>query len=140
MLSQALIKTLLESSLPLRLALLDADPNGVGDHFRPGATLGTHYESLAHVKLPFAGRVAKPFEWVAAGHAWLPCNPLAIVEHAAERKWPMSGALVTYAIDGQRVGRYCASITLPTLGALVRSFGDDPHTAAVALLREVVGG
>ena len=127
-----LIALLLAEKLPVRVALFDADRPAPGWYVF--AVTGGYHATLQQVASD-----AMPGS-IKAGAAWLPCNPLAIVEHAAERKWPMSGALVTYAIDGQRAGRYCASITLPTLGALVRSFGSCPHTAAVALLREVVGG
>jgi hypothetical protein len=129
---QALIKTLLESPLPVRLALLDADSTGAGWLVPVGAfEAGNCYVAM---------RVT-PYErgQVRDGAAWLPCNPLAIVEHAARLA---SGA------SEESSRRYGLEYDTGDYTAWEGSLGEHgwknvqdkcPHTAAVALLREVVG-
>ena len=124
-----LIAILLKSSLPVRLALLNADPTGAGwyvnkwgrDVFR---TAGESIESVTDAVADGTG-------------AWLPCSPLAIVEHAR-------------GMFGETAFLRVARVGGKWRMALMRDDGGDnfvskkgehecPHTAAVALLREVVG-
>lgn len=129
---QTLIKTLLESSLPLRLALLDADPTG---WIVRSLSLNTaHTLTALDTDAQTLVRVA-----VKLGAAFLPCNPLAIVEHAARLA---SGA------SEESSRRYGLEYDTGDYTAWEGSLGEHgwknvqdkcPHTAAVALLREVVG-
>lgn len=128
-----LIAQVLALPLPVRLALLDADPNGAGWIMR---SLGldtapslTTLDANARNKMV---RVA-----ISLGAAWLPCNPLAIVEHVA-RLLRGEGSL-RCGIDHD-AGDYIAWVGSLVGADLKSTDGPCPHTAAVALLREVVGG
>ena len=128
-----LIAQVLALSLPVRRALLDADQNGPGWYvnnpeeavFPCQAKYGT--ERLRHYVNEF-------------GDAWLPCNPLAIVEHAARLRFGPSGWFANLSSDDGRAGQYRASIVRHSGENDRAADGECPHTAAIALLREVVGG
>ena len=71
-----LIALLLAAPLDVRLALLDADPKGagwfVGEY---GASVYANPTCYCHLD---------SFKWLKEGRAaWLPCNPLAVIEVAA---------------------------------------------------------
>ena len=68
---------------------------------------------------------------VRDGAAWLPCNPLEIVEHAAR----LAGGGAYIEINHR--GSLWLFDLIDSPHATVH---ECPHTAAVALLREVVGG
>ena len=122
----------LSQSLPVRLALLDAGINVLG-----WPVSGTYRTAGNPIVLEPAG--AKKFreDVDRFGSAWLPCNPLAIVEHA-RALFGDTAFLRVSRVDGQwRM-------------TLMRDDGGDdftskaarhecPHTATIALLREVVG-
>lgn len=134
--NQALIKTLLESSLPLRLALLDADPTG---WIVRSLSLNTvHTLTALDTDAQTLVRVA-----VKLGAAFLPCNPLAIVRHAVRlastnplfryrpRTWDMDNGRVAACIHiVNQDGKEIAGIGVD---------GANDYECAVALLREVVG-
>lgn len=131
---QALVKTLLESPLPLRLALLEADPAGAGwfinkwgrDVFR---TAGESIESVTDAVADGTG-------------AWLPCSPLAIVEHARD----LYGFTARVRVDQPDYGGWRCSLVVPAevrrripKAKTLTARHACPHTAAVALLRKVIG-
>lgn len=65
---------LLTLPISVRLALLDADPLSPGEY--------VSYESHFIHTFPPPERVRK--DVIEKGAAWLPCNPLSIVKHAAK--------------------------------------------------------
>ena len=128
MLSQALIKTLLESSLPLRLALLDAEPTGDGRLVWPNGYIS---KPLERAELDTAALR----DQIANGYAWLPCNPLAIVRHAiAINRTRLVEADSPDKVPNQRrVSEFAReALRLDTTN-------EESFFNAVALLREVVG-
>lgn len=135
----ALIAYVLQLPLNVRLALLDADPKGAGCLIPAGATEpGNGYLVMSPT----------PYERsrVTYGAAWLPCNPLAIAEHAGTFRQPEGTSNVRAGVANDGLdGKYAAWVIYydPT-GAKIgdRDSGacDDPHTAAVRLLAEVVNG
>ena len=137
-----LIALVLAQSLPVRLALLDADPTG------PGWAID-RYGYGAHVHETPLGLLegdTTPYERIERGAAWLPCNPLAIAEHAGTFQLPEGTSNVRAGVANDGLdGKYAAWVIYydPT-GAKIsdRDSGahDDAHTAAVRLLAEVVGG
>lgn len=125
-----LIAKVLSQSLPVRLSLLDADPNGMGCLVPVGASEPYHCYVVMRVT-PYERKRAQD------GAAWLPANPLAIVEHA-ERLHPSGWLTVAHHAD---VG-WRFDIMVSRNGEAVSVCSGDskcPHTAAIALLREVVG-
>jgi len=132
--SPALIAYVLSLPLPVRLALLDADSTG------PGWAID-RYGYGAHVHKDACGLLqgeTTPSERLERGAAWLPCNPLAIAEHAARLER-----------DGLTVHFVSASWGVEASLTKVAHYGRDtllvvqdkcPHTAAVRLLAEVLRG
>lgn len=123
-----LIARLLQQPLPVRLALLDAEPNGIGC-FVPvvASEPGNCYVAM---------RVT-PYERkrVQDGAAWLPCNPLAIVRHAIamDRKRLFETSVMDKVPDQLRV----RELVREALSIEVTS--EENYMRAIALLREVVG-
>jgi hypothetical protein len=132
-----LIALLLGSSLPMRLALLDADPTGAGWY------VGRHRDS-SHGYASLQVRASDAMGGtVGAGGAWLPANPLAIVEHAARLKGGGCTVVIRH-VGSDWVFSLMPADTYddpwgPVPWMLARSQDKCPHTATVALLREVVG-
>lgn len=132
-----LIALLLSSTLPVRLALLDADPNAPGWYVR---TLGVTIIGSTHAHPYDPGELRRHV--TEHGVAWLPCNPLAIVEHARA----LYGYTARVRVDQPDYGEWRFSLVVPAaVRRQIRSaktktkMNQCPHTAAVALLREVVG-
>lgn len=71
-----LITTVLALPLPVRLALLDADPTGAGWLIPPDAETVANCYVVGYVSQHEHRRVRD-------GAAWLPSNPLAVIEVAA---------------------------------------------------------
>jgi len=127
-----LIALVLSLPLPVRLALLDADPNAPGWYINSvESSVFVHREQYGPARLL---HYVKDF-----GDAWLPCNPLAIVEHAARLRFGPSGWFANLSSDDGRAGQYRASIVRHSGENDRAADGECPHTAAIALLREVVG-
>lgn len=130
-----LIALLLRESLPVRLALLDADPTGPGWH--------CWHDSLPHRAGDFASQQSRPDRYtrtaVEAGAAWLPANPLAIVRHAARIKYT-NEEMMYFIRQLTSDDEATAVIERNFEDANDYASGPCPHSAAVALLREVVGG
>lgn len=125
-----LIALLLRESLPVRLALLDADPTGAGWY------VGS-YDTDIYASPDAYGR-NELLHCIRGGSAWFPANPLAIVEHAARLKYGDDWRWATLETEKEVA---CVAYIMDCVGLLKASaFGACPHTAAVALLREVVGG
>lgn len=132
-----LIALALALPLPVRLALLDADPTGAGWAVYRAPATG---EPARVVTMVATGLIPRQ-DAVKYGAAWLPCNPLAIVEHAARLKGGGAWLLVESFADGWRMTIVAGPISIKDgVHILARSEAKCPHTAAVALLREVVGG
>jgi hypothetical protein len=134
-LSAELIALLLAQPLTVRLALLDADPTGPWWRITHGG-VATVVASRWPLEVTRAALVApvgapSPNGW-ATGGAWLPCNPLAIAEHAQR----LCGALL--CIHGPDSDPdWVFELMMP--GIATEQADKCPHTAAVRLLAEVVG-
>ena len=127
-----LIAPLLAAPLDVRLALLDADPKGagwfVGEY---GASVYANPTCYCHLD---------SFKWLLkeGRAAWLPCNPLAIAEHAQEQR----GLDCGLEYDRTPTGRMFRLVIDRGDGRdmdIHVGAGPDAHTAAVRLLAEVVG-
>lgn len=128
-----LIACVLQLPLNVRLALLDADPTGIGILIPANATCaGNGYVVMSPT----------PYERsrVTYGAAWLPCNPLEIAEHAARLLFGEQGWSAAVASRDTVAGRYRAHIIRDVGGHERSEVGSDAHTAAVRLLAGVVGG
>ena len=126
-----LIALLLAAPLDVRLALLDADPKGagwfVGEY---GASVYANPTCYCHLD---------SFKWLLkeGRAAWLPCNPLAIAEHAARLH---GGGLDAHLVSANW-GVEASLCETAHYGRIVTLSQQDkcPYTAAVRLLAEVVG-
>lgn len=125
-----LVAILLAAPLPVRLALLDAEPTGAGWYVDMDPYM---QDPALHVSAESAGlRFLRAR--IERGDAWLPCNPLAIVEHAR-----VSARATTAGINMSFGGSTYAWIR--HAGGREQEFrGLSVYECAVALLREVVGG
>lgn len=136
-----LIAALLRESLPVRLALLDADQTGAGWYIDADGIVGV-YESPNDRSL--CSGVDAVRRHVSTGEAWLPCNPLEIMRHAkaiASTNPSLRYSLRTWDMDNGRVAA-CIHIVNQD-GKEVAGIGvdgADDYDCAIALLREVVGG
>lgn len=142
-----LIALVLSLPIPVRLALLDADPTGAGWYMNLGevgvflcqADYGT--DRLRHYVKEF-------------GDVWLPCNPRAIERHAQrlyrDRLLSLPSCEVVIRSDGavsSRLPEGAAELQYRYHRALQIAVTPDPDSTserdymnAIALLREVVGG
>lgn len=127
-----LIALVLSLPLPVRLALLDADPTGAGWMI----TMPGDWRLYEHP--------SEQERWGVENAlcAWLPCNPLAIMEHARA----LYGYTARVRVDQPDYDEWRCSLVVPAAirrqirGAKTKTkMNRCPHTAAVALLREVVG-
>lgn len=123
-----LIAYVLSLPLPVRLALLDADPTGAGWYV---VTTGTKFLYLT----PPVGCRGSTNQ----GDAWLPCNPLAIAEHAARLHRHECWPVVSLLDAGWRM-ELRTIIDSMDIRAIAQTDDKCPHTAVVRLLAEVVGG
>lgn len=128
-----LIALLLRESIPVRLALLDAGIDTLG-----WPVSGTYRSAGNPIVLEPAG--AKQFreDVERFGSAWLPANPLAIVEHAARERGLDCAPTMSRTPNGWRFalvveGQHGQDVEVESAS------GPCHHTAAIALLREVVG-
>lgn len=138
MLTDALIATVLGLPLSVRLALLDADPTSMGWEIH---NAGGELHCTARLR-PESDEW-RPLDGDDYRSAWLPCNPLAIVEHARD----LYGYTSRVRVDQPDYGEWRCSLVVPApvtraiRGAKTKTKMDRcPHTAAIALLRDVVGG
>lgn len=124
--------------LPVRIALLDADPTGAGWLVPVGCVEPGNCYVVMRVTLYERGRVR-------AGAAWLPCSPLAIVEHAASLAaktvrgrdcWPHASR----AISDKWVMHIKATGADFEVRVIYAAQDKCPHTAAIKLLEEVLRG
>ncbi len=129
-----LIAYVLSLPLPVRLALLDADPTGAG------WLVNDSVVSLYHGVDRYIAIGPMMHERVVAGHAWLPCNPLAIAEHAARLFLPGQHWYAYLSTETPEFGPYRARIEAFERTPQLRVEGPCPHTAAVRLLAEVTNG
>lgn len=128
-----LIALVLSLPLPVRLALLDADPEGGGRFVDTDGNVSDPMPCAVFKRSPFARLIER-------GAAFLPCNPLAIVEHAARLYG--KGAWPEATFHGSDSGwRFKLAVLFDEFDVRLVAMSQDkcPHTAAVALLREVVG-
>lgn len=125
-----LIAQVLALSLPVRMALLDADQTGAGWYV---AT----FVPEVFASPEWFGRDALT-QHIRNGAAWLPCNPLAIVRHAAVRRFGDVSA--RWGIQGACEEESVAYIVSGGGQSSRNDRGGGDFTAAIALLRGVVGG
>jgi len=126
-----LIAAVLQLPLPVRLALLDAEPTGAGwmaypepDGIEPSADLYQRQRDDSSRRI------------VDGGAAFLPCNPLAIVRHAVamNRKRLFETTVLDKVPDQLRVRE------LVREALRLEVTNEESYAAAIALLREVIGG
>lgn len=126
-----LITLVLSLPLPVRLSLFDADPTG------PGWYVNNHEEAVFPCQAKCG--VERLRHYINEfGDAWSPCNPLAIVEHAARLRFGKAVWCASMLSIAER-GEFYALIELHDGDMTHKASGKCPHTAAIALLREVVG-
>lgn len=130
-----LIALLLAQPLKVRLALLDADPKGAG--WYRSMSNGDGKDNGGSIVEHGPNGLIRQHTARGLG-AWLPCNPLAIAEHAARLRFGAPGWFATIAAD--HIGSYRAFIEDKRGDDARDAEADDPYTAAVRLLAEVVGG
>ena len=114
---------------PVRDALLDVDPTGVG----------WYLYGLAAPALTTRDSFRRPVRASRLGAVWLPCNPLAIVERAAIERGLDCAPSMSRTSNGWRFalvveGQHGQDVEVESAS------GPCPYTAAIGLLQKVLSG
>lgn len=134
-----LIEAVLALPLPVRLALLDADPTGPGWDIDADGTARV-YESPNDRSLTTSVDVVR--RHVAQGCAWLPSNPLAVIEVAARllaQRHGLTPSIELLGPDGAEDEAPWTCRLVVTSGIKVEAAGSREEIG-VLVLREVCRG